>query len=262
MLFMPVLNQFKKTLEENGCDILLLSKNIKSSRKSFLNHCRSRKVDGALIFGDFASEQVKGILASEIPAIGFDYMGDEIIGVTSDNYDKMNELTDHLISLGHKKIVFIKGEDNWITNEREQGFRDAAQAAGISEHTKVIGSHYYSQEHIYNLTNKLLDSSDVPTAIMFPDDYSAFGGIRAIKERGLDIPKDISITAYDGLEILRDIFPFMTTVKQDVITIGKMLADKLMEVLSSPKDYQKKIYKVPSQIIYGSSCAKIDAFVK
>ena len=257
LLFMSVLSRFKKSLEKKGCDILLLSKDIKSNGGSFLKHCKTRRVDGVLVFGDFTSEPVKELLASDIPTVGYDYMGDDIIGVTSDNSEKMDELTSYLIGLGHKNIVFIKGEDNFVTREREKGFLNAAKKAGLYDNCNIVHGHYYSRASAYEQTCKLLSgAAPPPTAIMYPDDYSAFGGIKAIKEKGLSVPGDISITAYDGIEVFRDIYG-LTTVEQNVSEKGRLLAGKLMEAIESPKEYQKKIYKSESKIIFGESCAKV-----
>lgn len=256
-LFMSILNYFKICMENSGCDILLLSKNIKSNQMSFLNHCRTRQVEGVLAFGDFTSEPLRELLNSDLPIIGYDYMGDKIGGVTTDNFESMKALAEYLTGLGHEKIAYIKGEDNYVTKERLKGFLEVANAKNITDKIRIIESCYYSQSRIYAETQKLLEQADRPTAIIYPDDYSSLGGIKAIREKGLDYPKDISIAAYDGLEIMNYCFPPLTTVAQDFKKIGEVLADRLLTAIQHPDDTEtnKKIDRIDSKLIIGGSCA-------
>jgi len=66
-----------------------------------------------------------------------------------------------------------------------------------------------------------------------------------------------SVTAYNGIDVFRDIYPFITTVKQDITAIGKLLAEKLMHSLDATAQ-QKEIHIVPSKFLYGKSCAKLN----
>ena len=84
-------------------------------------------------------------------------------------------------------------------------------------------------------TSELLDLKDPPTCILYPDDFSALGGINEIHERGLRIPDDISIAGYDGLTFARILEPRLTTLCQDTETIGRLAAQKLIDLIENPK---------------------------
>lgn len=83
---------------------------------------------------------------------------------------------------------------------------------------------------------KLLKLKNPPTCIMFSDDYSSIGGINLIYARGLMIPKDISITGFDGNEILAQYEPRLTTIKQDGARMGIVAAQKMVEAITTGKD--------------------------
>jgi LacI family transcriptional regulator/LacI family purine nucleotide synthesis repressor len=70
---------------------------------------------------------------------------------------------------------------------------------------------------------------------LYPDDFSCFGGINAIKERGLKIPEDISVAGYDGIRVGRHIEPQLTTLRQDTKLIGQRAAECLVELIEKPK---------------------------
>ena len=74
-----------------------------------------------------------------------------------------------------------------------------------------------------------------PRAILFPDDFSAIGGVQAIREEGLLIPRDISVAGYDGNLISQVMSPQLTTYRQDTEAMGKAAAELLIEEIESPR---------------------------
>ena len=84
-------------------------------------------------------------------------------------------------------------------------------------------------------TKELLELKNPPTCILYPDDFSSFGGMNVIKEKGLQIPQDISVAGYDGLRIGRHIEPKLTTIRQDTDAIGEEAAKKLIDLIEKPK---------------------------
>ena len=84
-------------------------------------------------------------------------------------------------------------------------------------------------------TRQLLSLPQRPTAILFPDDFSAIGGVQAIREEGLLIPRDISVAGYDGNLISQVMSPQLTTYRQDTEAMGKAAAELLIEEIESPR---------------------------
>ena len=76
---------------------------------------------------------------------------------------------------------------------------------------------------------------DRPTCILYPDDVAGFGGIKAIKEAGYTIPRDISIAGYDGIRFGQYLTPPLTTLEQDTEKIGKEAANELIQLIENPK---------------------------
>ncbi len=94
---------------------------------------------------------------------------------------------------------------------------------------------YRSTKESYERTIELLDLKDPPTCILYSDDFASFGGINAIRERGLRIPEDISVAGYDGIRIGRHIEPKLTTIQQDTEKIGGLAAENLINLIENPK---------------------------
>ena len=108
-------------------------------------------------------------------------------------------------------------------------------------------------------TDKLLSLSDPPTCIMYSDDFAAFGGYNAIRERGLRVPDDVSVAGYDGIEIARRISPLMTTIVQDTDRIGRLAASKLIDLINNPKGTLIEQIVVPGALEKGESVGKISS---
>lgn len=255
-LFIDVLDAFQAEMNANNYDLLFISRNVDGKNGSFYQNCISRNVAGVLLFGDMTAPEMKEIISSSIPKVGFDYMGDQMTGVFSDNREKMRAMTEHLLKLGHKDIVFVHGEYNEITNLRIQGFKDAIEAAHLPFKDSMLKeSKYLDKESVRGATSDIIHRLNVPTAIMFPDDISAIQGLGALREAGFSCPKDISITGFDGTQLSQTISPHLTTIKQDSKSIGKTLAQKLIAAMQS-KEMMPELIEIKASLLVGESTAK------
>jgi LacI family transcriptional regulator/LacI family purine nucleotide synthesis repressor len=92
---------------------------------------------------------------------------------------------------------------------------------------------------------------------MYSDDFSAVGGMNAIKDRGLRIPEDISIAGYDGITIASQLEPRLTTYRQDTKNMGCMAAKKLISLIENPKATPISQYVIDGELVKGASVKKI-----
>lgn len=253
-LFISILNEFKRVTERKGYDITLLSKGEGEGGEAFVRHCHVRQLDGVLIFGDYREEIVRALMESDIPCVGFDYLGDRISGVMSDNYVKTKQLIATLIRLGHEKILYFSGEDNFVTDERRRGYYDAFREAGIEPlpHEQAM----YSDPDFAEKLTMMLYPSLRPTAIVYPDDFSAIGGLNALRDMKLSVPQDVSVAAFDGTVFSEVSSPKLTCVKQNVIGIGTALADKLMRLIERDDEPQENI-TIEASVNMTASCRSI-----
>ena len=215
--FAAVLDSFKRHAEGRGYDITFINHNIGHSHSSYLEHCRYRGVDGVIAACvQFDDPEVVELAYSNLPLVTVDHVFNNRAAVLSDNVDGIRQLVDQLTALGHERIAYIHGEQHSaVTQKRLVGFYRACAAHGI--------------------TRQLLSLPQRPTAILFPDDFSAIGGVQAIREEGLLIPRDISVAGYDGNLISQVMSPQLTTYRQDTEAMGKAAAELLIEEIESPR---------------------------
>jgi LacI family transcriptional regulator len=140
-----------------------------------------------------------------------------------------------VIDAGHRRIAFLGGfKGDPAREEREIGFRDALGAAGIKVNEAWILSGDYRIRSGHHLTRSLLDQPDPPTALVCGNDRMAVGAVMAAMERGLRVPRDLSVVGYDDQEDLADqIVPALTTVSIPHYEMGRTAVDHLLDALAS-----------------------------
>ena len=235
--FTPIIDSVKRALEDKGYDVMFLnSSKANGQHMSYVEKAVQKRLDGvAIACIDFDDPEVRELLESGIPVVAIDQ---EIPGgscVMSDNESGIRQLTEYVIEMGHKKIAYIHGDLNTVTRIRIKGFLNTCEAHGIEIPKEyLIGSAYCDSDKAAYYTESLLRLEDPPTCILYSDDIAAIGGINMLRARGMRIPKDISIAGYDGIHMVSQFSPKLTTVKQDTREIGIKAAEKLLAMMENP----------------------------
>ena len=256
--FAALLSSFKSEAESRGYDITFIHHNIGTRRASYLEHCRHRSVDGVIIACiPFDDPEVMELVQSELPTVTIDHVFNNRSAVLSDNVEGVCALVDRLCALGHERIAYIHGEKHSpVTEKRLIGFYRSCEAHGISvPDAYVIPSVYRDPITCAEATRQLLALPQRPTAILFPDDFSAVGGIQALRAAGLRIPEDISIAGYDGSPLSQVMAPVLTTYQQDTDAMGRTAAQRLIQQIESPRSTLPEQVQISGQLLEGASTA-------
>ena len=171
----------------------------------------------------------------------------------------MKDLVDYAVSMGHRKIAYIHGDNNSVTRDRLSSFHRTLAEHNITVPDSYIkASRYRDGETTEKRMEELLDLPDRPTCVFMPDDFSAVGGYSAAQERGLHIPEDISIIGYDGIPMSQALFPKLTTLKQDTKQIGKKAAEELTSLIENPKTTLIEKILVDGYLLEGASVRRLN----
>lgn len=179
--------------------------------------------------------------------------------VGTDDVFAAEQITQHLIENGHTKIGVVGGDitNSEITERRYRGFLTAMQKNGIEfDFDKQYQTTKYSlqggSEGVQNLVEKFKDI----TACFCMSDVQAIGAMRKLSDMGIDVPKDISITGFDGLEFTQFIIPRLTTVKQSEKNLAKKGLKTLLKNIE--EDEEPEHILIPFEFIKGESVLKIN----
>lgn len=261
--FAYILNSFKESAEARGYDLTFINSNkTRPNKMSYLAHAKYRGFDGVCIACvNFYDPEVIELVRSDIPIVTIDHMFNNRTAILSDNVKGMRDLLTYVYGKGHRRIAYIHGEENSaVTHSRLSSFFRTADELGLTVPDDYIKeAPYRSTKETEQRTAELLDLPEPPTCILYPDDFSAFGGMNAITERGLSVPGDVSIAGYDGIRIARHIEPQLTTIRQDTQRMGREAANELIELIEHPKTTLVKQIIVEGSVYEGGTVKDIRA---
>ena len=241
--FASILDSFKKRVEKAGYDITFINTSKEGRHgKSLLEHCRHRGFDGVFIAcTDYEVDEMIELSKSNVPIVTVDYAYEGKPSVFSDNDDGVRQLVKYAVDEGYKKIAYIHGEMSAVTKERIDAFYDETAKAGLSITPGFVREGKYRDTLIAEkITNEILDLPEKPDCIMYPDDYSALGGVNALMMRRINIYNGIEVIGYDGILYKRGLPARITSFIQDTPGMGIAAAELLLRCIKEP-GYSDKI---------------------
>lgn len=139
---------------------------------------------------------------------------------------------EHLLSLGHRRLGYLAGPvGNYVDGERWVGFRDAAARAGIPERAIARYQGNYHLPSGVPAAEQFLASPDRPSAIFAASDMMAIGFMRTVQAAGLQVPRDVSVVGFDGVEFADYCQPMLTTLRQPREEMGRAAAELLVRLI-------------------------------
>ena len=257
--FSAVLDSFKVEAEKRGYDITFINHNISGRSMSYLEHCHYRGVDGVVIACvNFYDPQVVELVNGDVPVVTIDHVFNNRMAILSDNVVGTKALVQQAWACGHRRIAFIHGERTAVTENRLTGFYRACEELGFRADEAIVRQGlYHEAKTCAEITKELLSLPDRPSCIFFPDDFSALGGLNAIREAGLRIPEDISVIGYDGIPLADILSPRLTTYHQDTKAMGTAAAKGLIDLIEHPKTTLLDRVVIPGSLRVRESVAKL-----
>jgi LacI family transcriptional regulator len=228
-----VLRGIENTLYQSSyLPILTDVHNERSRFERYLEMLLDRRIEGLIVLANwlFLDINLLGDLEkSSIPTamIGCELKTDSISSVIIDNEVGGHVSLEHLHSLGHRKIAFIRGPKALTdSSPRWRGIRDCARNCGLELDPRLIVDLPESREPISSfeaglkLTEELIKQKRSFTALLAFDDMSAFGAIRALTKAGLRVPDQCSVIGFDDVAPSALYTPSLTTVRQPMEAMG------------------------------------------
>ena len=255
--FAYILNSFKRRAEELSYDITLISDQPGPWGSDYMSHVRFRNCDGvAVLVADNAAPTAQELVRAGVPVVSLDYHFDNCSCIESDNVSGIRDLVEYVYSQGHRKIAAIFGDDNAVTRIRMSSFFNTCARLGLDiPEEYVCYGRYHSGEASALATRRLMGLPEPPSCILYPDDFSFFGGKRELEAMGLSIPEDVSAAGYDGISVGKVVS--LTTVQQDTDAIGIAAANELARAVEEGRGCLPRTQVIPCSLITGATVRKI-----
>ncbi|MGF1454947.1 MAG: LacI family DNA-binding transcriptional regulator [Alphaproteobacteria bacterium] len=171
--------------------------------------------------------------------------------VGSDNPKGGRRATAHLIRLGRRRIAFLGHTEAPETLQRYQGYLEALQEADIPYDEGLVSPAHFEVESAEVAVSGMLGRGMAFDGIVAASDLIAVGAVRALRQAGVGVPRDVSVVGYDDILLSRYSSPALSTIAQDMTKAGRLLVSKLMsgnDTRSLPSE------RLPTDLIVRESC--------
>lgn len=190
------------------------------------------RVDGVFL-SELETDDPRVPLVRELglPAVGINAEpGFSMPVVRQDHEAGIRALVSHLVDGGHTRIAFVGGPRHFIHSaQRERAWRDAVESHGLTPGRFVEGGFTYAGGA--DAADTLLSGGERPTAVLCANDLSAIGFMSEAAHLGFEVPRDISVAGYDGIQLGAYVHPALTTITTSPRRLGFEAARMLLELI-------------------------------
>lgn len=259
--FPDLVRGVEDTASNYGYNIILCNTdNNKDKEEAYIRVLKENHVAGIIFTSVIRKKDrnIKLLLESKIPFVLMDrnININNVPKVFTDNISGMYEMISYLIQNGHQSIAYISGPNlNSSTDQRLKGYKMALTDAGIPIDLGIIKEGNYKMDSGRTCMIELLKENKKFTAVACANDMMAVGALDVLKDRGIKIPDEISITGYDDILMTTVISPKLTTVAQPKYEMGCIAAELLIKQVQGQEIAEK-------DVILHSSLALRESVVK
>ena len=227
-----------------------------------LQQFQERRAAGVILTGFTLGHEklILNLIEARVPTVViWEELDDPRINyVGFDNRQTAYMMTEHLIRLGHRNIGLIIGPYSKISRVQKRwfGYQAAMADYGLSIDPRTIVETEPTLKNGEWAMKRLLETVDPPTAVFAASDVLAIGAIKAVKEKGLNVPRDISIAGHDDISFAAYSDPPLTTVRIKSHKIGRLAVEFLIESIENGLDAVRR-HCLKTELVVRASCAEL-----
>ena len=215
-----------------------------------------------LVTSELTMPQLRQVRDEGIPLVVVDPVNlpePDLPSVGATNWAGGLAATDHLLSLGHRRIGAVTGPPGYLCSRaRIDGYRSALDRFGARFDQRLLRHGDFQHEGGFRRGGELLDLAEPPTAIFAGSDQQALGVYEAARQRGLRIPQDLSVVGFDDLPAARWVSPPLTTVRQPLADMGRVAAEMLGSLIEGIPLRSQRV-ELATELIVRESTAHLAA---
>lgn len=253
-----IIRGIDEALEANNYNLMLYTTHQRKTKESaYVTKLTRNFADGLLlILPRNEKAYIETLYQRRFPHVLIDYQGSNqhVPSVMTTNRKGAYDGSTYLIELGHRRIGFITGTMEFgCAQERLAGYQAALADHGIAFDPNLVCEGDFLQTQGYHCTQRLLSLADPPTALFVSNDVMAFGAMEAARERGLQLPRDLSIIGFDDIPEANHVHPPLTTVRQPLEEMGRSAANLLLKYIANPLAEVERV-ELSTELILRGSC--------
>jgi LacI family transcriptional regulator len=255
-----VLRGVEDAAQDAGFNVILCNTDeSEAKQEQYLDVLLQKQVDGILLVPARDSKKLAAwIQRRAVPVVVLDRQvcSGQVDLVRGDSEGGAYRLVQHLLALGHMRIAVLSGPRDVSTAvDRVVGYTKALAEAGLEVRADWVRHGKFSIDSGYEMTQHVLATLPLPTALFAVNNFIAIGALRALRDAGLRVPEDMSVVAFDDLTSELVIEPFLTVADQPAYEMGQRAAALLLARLSEPSANGHQEVVLPTEItVRASSC--------
>lgn len=228
-----------------------------AERIAYQRLVQGRRVDGIVLSRMRQDDwRVNYLHESRLPFVSFGRTNASIeypyIGV--DGVGGVRRLIAHLVEQGHRNIAFISAPSNLTLQiNRFRGYQEGLAEAGLIFDERYVKEGDLTRNGGYLAAKKLLDLKPAPTAIIGANDLTAIGVLRAAREMGITVGRELAVAGFDGIEDAEHTTPPLTTLNQPVYDCARRLVRMLTALINNQTLDEPHVLLQPELIIRDST---------
>ena len=241
-----LLRAVQAALSRSGKELVLYDVETAAQRNHYLSELPMlHRVDGLLLLSlPLEDSFAMDIKEAEIPVVLIDTYSPFFTSLIVDNIEGAYQAVKYLIDLGHRHIGFINGviEGNIKfnqANDRLIGLHRAFGEAGLLFEPQLMLTSEWNRSGGKQAALQLLSQEKRPTAIFAASDMQAIGALEAAKDLCINVPGELSVIGFDGLEVSELLE--LSTVQQPMRQMGELGVSKLLELMKNPQQLPELI---------------------
>jgi LacI family transcriptional regulator len=256
---LEVIQGVAEAIEETEYELVLYTTSMAAKNQERFAHALSQDLtDGLVVLLPRDNVDLSLLRSSRFPVVLVDHrsLSTGLPSVTASNLRGAYEATMYLLALGHRRIGFITGlMDFGASRDRLEGYKLALSQAGFPFDPGLIKHGDFAEPSGYARTEEWLAGAEPPSALFASNDEMALGALKAVRERGLIVPRDISVIGFDDIPAAARAEPPLTTVRQPLRSMGRRAVEMLLQQISD-QELEAPVVEVPTELIVRSSCAR------
>lgn len=200
----------------------------------------NRRIDG-LLFSYFSirvGRVIKVAVEQKIPSVIINWPSSKIgmPQVSVNNFKGGKMLTDHLVELGHRRIMFLAGPGDWNEEQncRIAGFRESLSENGLLDSSTIFHSCGWDANAGYAAAERMIKEKTIPTAIFCYSDLIAYGVLSAFYQNGISVPERVSVAGFSNHHFSSHSCPTLTSTLCPDQAIGLHAAKTLINLINYP----------------------------
>ncbi len=255
--FPEILRGIASVAYKNGYNILISStSDINEEKRIIKEFAKGGITEGIVLMTSRLNDpSVSELMKLNFPfvVVGRPQKENEVNWVDNNNFSISYELTNHFISQGYKKIAFLGVSSEYtVTVDRLEGYKKALHDNNILFDNDFVVEGEFIDDTGYDLMNKLFTKEIVPEGVIACDDLLAFGVIKAISDKGLDVPGDIAVAGFNNVPLADYFMPSLTSVEVNAFNLGLKAFELLLaDIKSEQKSFNRAI--IPAELVIRKS---------